>query len=61
MKTNLKSLLPRLFLCASMILVLGFISLPTHAQNTQFEYDLKITADPTKRNYFLRLAHVKFF
>jgi len=37
-----------------MILVLGFISLPTHAQNAQFEYDLKIIADPTKRAAYLR-------
>jgi len=46
--------LPKLALYTFLSLALSLSSLLTFAQTVQFEYDLKITADPAKRAAYLK-------
>ncbi len=58
MKINIKSLvgkLPlRVLFVLSLVPCIGLTSFSAHAQTIQFEYDLKITADPVKRADYLK-------
>jgi len=43
------------YTCPFLVMILlGFDSGSVFAQNAQFEYDLKITADPAKRAAYLK-------
>ena len=50
----MKLYLPKLALYSFLSLALSLSSLLTFAQTVQFEYDLKITADPAKRAAYLK-------